>query len=165
MARAIPLYAGIERFAVKGDVVQWGGPHLFADGRFATPDARARFSTVRPRGRRRLDRDAFHVSTRRGKQFNSMVQRPTDPLTGAGRDDILIAAEDAARLGLAAGCRVRLVSTAGAFEGRLFIAPMRQGNLEVHWPEGNALLSASLRDPESGEPDYNIKVRIERLDD
>lgn len=32
----------------------------------------------------------FAVSTRRGKQFNSMVQREIDLLTGAGRDDILM---------------------------------------------------------------------------
>ena len=38
--------------------------------------------------------DEFYVSTRRGKQFNSMVQKPVDPLTGAAREDVLIAAED-----------------------------------------------------------------------
>ena len=45
----------------------------------------------RLRGRDRAA-DGFVVSTRRGKQFNSMVQRDVDPLTGAARDDILISA-------------------------------------------------------------------------
>ena len=39
---------------------------------------------------------------------------------------------------------------------------MRPGNLDVHWPEGNVLLSAARRDARSGEPDYNVEVRVER---
>ena len=66
------------------------------------------------------------------------------------------------RLGFSNGDPVRLVSPSGAFLGRVTLAPMRPGNLEVHWPEGNVLLSSTLRDPDSGEPDYNIEVRIER---
>jgi molybdopterin-dependent oxidoreductase alpha subunit len=163
IARAIPLYAGIEHFSAKGDVVQWGGPRLFDDGRFATADQRAHFARVAPPARR-LGAGRFYVSTRRGKQFNSMVQREIDPLTGAARDAVLMNAADASGLGLSAGDRVRLVSDAGAFTGRVFLTAMRAGNLEVHWPEGNALLSAARRDPESGEPDYNIEVRVERGD-
>ena len=37
---------------------------------------------------------------------------------------------------------------------------MLPGNVEVHWPEGNVLLSASVRDPDSLEPDYNAIVTI-----
>jgi molybdopterin-dependent oxidoreductase alpha subunit len=162
IARAVPLYGGIERLSAKGDVVQWGGPQLFADGRFATADGFAHFAAAAPMGRR-LGVDRFHVSTRRGKQFNSMVQREVDPLTGAARDAVLMSASDAARLGLPHGAAVRLVSASGAFTGRVFLADMRPGNLEVHWPEGNALLSASRRDPESGEPDYNVEVQVVRL--
>jgi len=40
---------------------------------------------------------------------------------------------------------------------------MTPGNLEVHWPEGMALLSGSAIDPESMEPDYNAAVLIEPL--
>ena len=46
IAAVVPLYAGIETLAAQGDQVQWGGPTLFADGRFATPDGKARFSAV-----------------------------------------------------------------------------------------------------------------------
>ena len=38
--------------------------------------------------------------------------------------------------------------------------PITPGNLEVHWPEGNTLLSASAIDPESMEPDYNATVTL-----
>jgi molybdopterin-dependent oxidoreductase alpha subunit len=162
IARAVPLYAGIETLAARGDQVQWGGPRLFADGRFATPDGRARFSVVRPTGRR-LAAGRFFVSTRRGKQFNSMVHRDRDPLTGAARDEVLMNADDARALGLAAGSPVRLVSAHGAFEGRVRLAPIRPGNLEVHWPEGNALLDPARLDPVSKEPDYNAEVVVESV--
>ncbi len=162
IAKAIPLYAGIETLSKQGDQVQWGGPVLYADGRFATPDGKARFSVV-PLPPRDLPEGAFRISTRRGKQFNAMVQREVDPLNGAARRDILMAAEDAARLGVADGGGLRLVSAQGAFEGRAKVAPIKPGNLEVHWPEGMALLSPEKVDPASGEPDYNAVCRVERL--
>ncbi|HET8644875.1 MAG TPA: molybdopterin dinucleotide binding domain-containing protein, partial [Vicinamibacteria bacterium] len=161
IARAVPLYAGIEDLGRAGDQIQWGGPHLYADGVFATPDGKARFSVVTPPARR-PDPGRYFVSTRRGKQFNSMVQRDSDPLTGARRQDVLMAAEDAAALGLREGDRVRLVSRTGSFEGRARIDRMKPGNLEVHWPEANVLLSREEIDLMSHEPDYNAVVAVER---
>lgn len=163
IARAIPLYRGIETLKAKGDQLQWGGPTLYADGRFDTSDGKAHFMTVAlsrvaTEGR---SRESFVVSTRRGKQFNSMVQRDVDPLTGASRDDILISEEDLQALGLRDGAVVTLRSDSGTFIGRLRRAAIKPGNLEVHWPEGNTLLSASVVDPDSLEPDYNAVVRIE----
>ena len=107
---------------------------------------------------------AFLVSTRRGKQFNSMVQRPIDPLNGASREDVLISEDDLARLGFATGQWTRLRSADGVYVGRLRAAPIKPGNLEVHWPEGNVLLSGTAIDPESMEPDYNTVVTLERVD-
>jgi predicted molibdopterin-dependent oxidoreductase YjgC len=179
IARAVPLYAGIETLRAKGDQVQWGGRTLYADGRFATPDGKAHFSAVNParvnaeiaktaeKKSSALSADsAFHfrVSTRRGKQFNSMVQRVVDPLTGAHRDAVFISQEDLLRLQLEDGAAVELRSASGSFLGRLKTAPMRPGNLEVHWPEGNALLSASAIDPDSMEPDYNALVTLSRAE-
>jgi predicted molibdopterin-dependent oxidoreductase YjgC len=161
IGRTVPLYAGIETLCREGDQVQWGGPRLFADERFATPDGKAHFSCVTPPARRPRA-GAFYVSTRRGKQFNSMVQRDVDPLTGAAREDVLIAAEDAARLGLRDGDRIRLTSTVGTYVGRTRIDRVKPGNLEVHWPEGNVLLSREEIDAASHEPDYNAVVTAER---
>ena len=158
---AIPLYRGIESLREKGDQVQWGGRILYADGRFATDDGKARFArlgTTLPSsapGR-------YALSTRRGKQFNSMVQRDVDPLTGASRDDILINAGDLGRLGLGEGSPVRLRSEFGTFSGKLRTAPIKSGNLQVHWPEANVLLGTSV-DPDSLEPDYNTTVVIEQV--
>jgi molybdopterin-dependent oxidoreductase alpha subunit len=159
MSRAIPLYRGIETLAEQGDSVQWGGERLFADGRFATPDGRARFGAV-TLPRRAPPGELFSVSTRRGKQFNSMVQRERDPLTGARRHDVLMSRADAEALGLSEGEAVRLVSDSGEFHAGVRLAPIKPGNLEVHWPEGNPLLSNAM-DPSSGEPDYNARVRVE----
>ena len=159
IAKAIPLYDGIERLSEKGDQVQWGGAALFADGRFATADGKARFAAVTLRQSPQDGR--LTVSTRRGKQFNSMVHRSADPLTGAARDDILISRADLSRLGLADGAAVTLRSPHGALRGRLRAADIRPGNLEVHWPEGNVLLAADRVDPDSLEPDYNARVSIE----
>jgi molybdopterin-dependent oxidoreductase alpha subunit len=177
IARAVPLYQGIETLKTKGDQVQWGGRTLYADGRFATPDGKAHFAPVSQapsrlpaanaeRAGRKGSADSaisavrFRVSTRRGKQFNSMIQREVDPLTGAERDAVFISADDLARLGLANGAGVELRSASGRYRGRLRAAAIRSGNLEVHWPEGNALLSASAIDPESMEPDFNAVVSL-----
>jgi predicted molibdopterin-dependent oxidoreductase YjgC len=160
IARAVPLYAGIETLRSKGDQVQWGGRRLFADGRFATADGKARFAPVSLRAPESAG-DGFKVSTRRGKQFNSMVQREVDPLTGSGRHDVLISAEDLANLQMESGSWATLRSPHGSFTGRLVAAPIRPGNLEVHWPEGNVLLDGARLDPESMEPDYNAVVVIE----
>jgi predicted molibdopterin-dependent oxidoreductase YjgC len=181
IARAVPLYAGIETLRAKGDQVQWGGRTLYENGRFATPDGKAHFSNLSARVRLKPDTTGesetsapgavpvvsgfsrtFFVSTRRGKQFNSMIQREIDPLTGASRDEVLISAEDLSRLQLENGSLVELRSSSGSFRGRLKSAPMRPGNLEVHWPEGSTLLSASAIDPDSMEPDFNAVATLSR---
>jgi molybdopterin-dependent oxidoreductase alpha subunit len=174
IARAVPLYQGIETLAVKGDQCQWGGRTLFADGRFATSDGKAHFMPVAQApsssyASESIGPDAraprFRVSTRRGKQFNSMVQRGIDPLTGSSRDDVLMSAADQRSLGLRSGQQIRLVGRSGSFTGRVRTALIKPGNLEVHWPEGNVLLSADAVDPESMEPDYNASVTVESLRD
>jgi molybdopterin-dependent oxidoreductase alpha subunit len=160
IALAIPLYKGIEALAVKGDQVQWGGRTLYADGRFATTDGKAHFAPVSLAAVPPAS-GSFHLSTRRGKQFNSMIQRPIDPLTGAGRDDILISQDDLTRLRMDDGAKVRLRSEFGTFGGRLRRAAIKPGNLEVHWPEGNVLLSATAIDPDSMEPADDAVVTLE----
>jgi len=141
--------------------VQWGGRLLYADGQFATPDHKAHFAAVSPRGRTRSE-GTFYVSTRRGKQFNSMVQHDVDPLTGAARDAVLMSEADAEALGVTEGTVIRLRSEYGCYDGRVCRAPVRPGNLEVYWPEGNALIGPAV-DPDSLEPDYNAVASVEIL--
>lgn len=163
IASVVPAYAGIERLSKTGDAVQWGGRHLAAGGAFPTLSGRARFTVVRS-GRPQLPPGAFFLSTRRGKQFNSMVFDDVDPLNGASRDDVLMDARDAATLGLADGAPVTLVSEVGRMEGRLRCVPaLAARTVQVHWPEGNVLIGsgAGHREPRSQVPDYNAVVRIE----
>jgi molybdopterin-dependent oxidoreductase alpha subunit len=161
IARGVPFYAGIERLARAGDAIQWGGPHLCAEWRFPTHDGKARFRVV-PLPADIAPPGAFRLSTRRGKQFNTLVYADVDPLTGASRDAVLMNPEDAARHHLASGDPVALVNAHGRFEGRVVLAPIAPGNLQVHWPEGNVVIPRGAVDATGGVPDYNACVRLER---
>ena len=160
IARVVPMYEGIEKLAHHGDSVQYGGRRLLEGGAFETPDARGRFSTLRLEATVVPD-GMFRLSTRRGKQFNSMVHANKDALNGATRDAVLISSSDALRLGLREGQAVTVRSSSGAYTGRVFVARVKPGNLQVHWPEGNGLLDAHKRSPESHVPDYNAFVTLE----
>jgi len=164
IAEVVPSYAGIEDLADTGDAVQWGGRHLCEGGTFPTADGRGRFTALTPPAVDLPD-GAFFVSTRRGKQFNSMVLSATDPLTGAARDGVFIDEADAAALGLAAGNAVRLRSDAGTYDGHLVVVRLPVRTLQVHWPEGNVLLGAGPdhREPRSQVPDYNAVATLEPL--
>ncbi|MGA5756887.1 FdhF/YdeP family oxidoreductase [Nonomuraea bangladeshensis] len=160
--RAVPFYTGIAGLARFGDNVQYGGRHLFADGRFQTPDGRGRFSAVTLPALERPD-GTFMVATRRGKQFNSMVHERRDGFNGATREAVLMSAYDADRLGLPDGARVELRSGERTYEGRVLRAPLQPGNLQIHWPEGNVLLDESRRSPQARIPDYNALVTVRAL--
>ena len=164
IARVVPDYAGIETLERTGDNVQWGGRHLAADGVFPTPSGRGRFTPVVP-APVALEGGQFFVSTRRGKQFNSMIYAARDPLNGAHRDDVLIDRADATAMGLDEGDRVRLRSGTGALECTVRYASLPAATLQVHWPEGNVLIGSGPehREPRSRVPDYNAVVTIERI--
>jgi hypothetical protein len=51
----------------------------------------------------------------------------------------------------------------GELTGRARIDALKPGNLAVHWPEANVLLSREERDALSHEPDYNALVSVEKL--
>ncbi|HKA93526.1 MAG TPA: FdhF/YdeP family oxidoreductase, partial [Acidimicrobiia bacterium] len=135
IARVVPSYAGIERLRDTGDQVQWGGERLCEgpDGpQFATSDGKAQFTPVRPPPAKPTD--GLRLSTRRGKQFNTMVHREIDPLTGAARDSIFVSDADADRLGLAEGARVLVRSSHGELCARVHRAALRPGNVQVFYP-------------------------------
>ena len=56
------------------------------------------------------------------------------------RDSVLMSRADADELGLTNGDRVQLKNDLGQFEGRVLIAPIATGNLQIHWPEGNVII-------------------------
>ena len=159
IAKAIPTYQGIEKLSAKGDAFQYGGPRLCEGGVFPMPDGRARFSVMAlpdadiPAGQ-------FLLSTRRGKQFNSMIHGEVDLLLGARRSDVLMSVEDAKELGVADRDEVLISNDLGSYRGKVHIAPIRPRNVQIYWPEGNVLIRRGVVDPQCEMPDYNALVRI-----
>ncbi|MGW2218376.1 FdhF/YdeP family oxidoreductase [Nonomuraea sp. NPDC001684] len=160
--QVVPFYQGISGLRKFGDNVQYGGRHLFADGRFQTPDGLAAFSVVEPPALERPD-GTFKVATRRGKQFNSMVHERLDGFNGAAREAVLMSPYDADRLGLADGAPVELRAGERSYQGKVLRAPLMPGNLQIHWPEGNVLLDEARRSPQARIPDYNALVTVRPL--
>lgn len=164
IAQAVPFYAGIEHLARQGDQFQWGGPRLCEDRSFPTADGKAHLTPVTPPGLgAEADADIFILATRRGKQFNSMIQQDRDPLTGAERDHIFVAAADAQRLGLEMNAPIEVRNQQGSYRGRAFIAEVAPGTLQGHWPEVLCLIPHGRIDPQGGVPDYNADVRVVKL--
>ncbi len=160
IADVVPFYDGIQHLEREGDQVQWGGERLCDGWTFPTPDGKARFQPVRPR-EVDVPEGSFLLSTRRGKQFNTMVHKKKDPLTGALREDVFVAQEDAVRLGVGDGDRVVLRSDHGEMTATVKVTGMKPGNVQVFFPEGNVLLPTGIRDPDALIPDYNAIVRLE----
>jgi molybdopterin-dependent oxidoreductase alpha subunit len=153
IARVIPQYDGIQRLGKKGDQFQWGGERLAEGGRFGTPDGRGRFTAVRPRPDA-IPEGWFRLTTRRGKQFNSMVLGDRDALLDAERLAFLIAPEDMRGRGLRNDDPVRLQNPTGSLEGRVRSGPVHAGTVLVTWPEANCLIPRDDVDPVSGMPAY-----------
>lgn len=155
--RLCPTYRGIGALNKKGDNFQYGGPRLLVDS-FPTADGKGHFtaldlpSEVIPEGK-------FLLSTRRGKQFNSIIHAEVDPLNGAQRADILIAEADAKRLGLEDGDAIVVQNEVGRMHGHARLARIQTGCVQGHWPEVNQLIPAGRLDP-AGVPDYNALVEI-----
>ena len=161
IADVVPAYRGIEALRESGDQFQWGGPRLCEGWTFPTEDRRAHFSTIAPE-EIELRPGEFILSTRRGKQFNSMVWNERDPLTGASRDALFISADDAAAIGVTDGSAVTVRSPQGEVAARAKIAPLRPRNLQMFFPEANPLLAGGRADSASGVPDYNVVVTLSR---
>ncbi|WP_104205278.1 nitrate reductase [Billgrantia saliphila] len=168
--------AGLDRTAYDALApIQWpvnaDAPHgtarLFIDGRFATPDGRARLLPVRPRPpAQKLDaarplrlntgriRDQWHTMTRTGRAPRLMNHR-AEPF-------IEIAPEDAAALGVKEHALARLHGAGGDYIGRVRVSRgQRRGEVFVpmHWSghfSGAARMGELIEahvDPVSGQPE------------
>ena len=154
---------------------QWGGRRLFAQGRFFTPDGRARMVAVRSRAPveapspdypLRLNtgryRDQWHTMTRTGGSARLSGHRP-EPL-------IELHAGDAAAAGLADGALARLESRLGSMVARVAVTDCQQPGevfAPMHWNDRFAADSVVGRlipghtDPLSGQPELkHVPVRL-----
>ncbi|MEC8381321.1 MAG: FdhF/YdeP family oxidoreductase [Myxococcota bacterium] len=162
MARVMPVYHRINELSKEGDHWQWGGAQLCANGDFANmPDCRASFSIL-DAPETEVPEGWFKMTTRRGKQFNSMVFSSKDTLQGgARRNDVLLSSQDAERLGLSEGTPINLKNDLGIFKGIARIQNIAPGYIQTYWPESNMLIERCF-DPISQEPDYHCLVQISK---
>ncbi|GIN86053.1 formate dehydrogenase [Heyndrickxia sporothermodurans] len=158
-----PNYDGIQNLKQKGDVFQWGGAWLCEDGICPTEDGRGQLLSIeipelrKPQGH-------FYVTTRRGKQFNSMIYNDKDAFNAADRYDVLMNQEDARGLNIEDGEAIVIFNKYGYFHGRAKFADTKRGNLLLFWPEGNVLIPKGVYEQYAGIPEYNTAVIVEKAD-
>ncbi|HJV43382.1 molybdopterin-dependent oxidoreductase [Caulobacter sp.] len=155
--------------------VQWpvradgkGTPRLFVDGRFQTPDGRARMVPVQPKGPAEAVGDAFPMSLNTGRirdQWHTMTRTGLAPdlCRHAPEPYVEIHPDDAKALGLKDGALARVTtSRAEAVAVAKVSDRQRRGSLfmPMHWtdafaPSGraNALVAPNV-DPTSGQPEF-----------
>jgi molybdopterin-dependent oxidoreductase alpha subunit len=160
IARSVESYREIERLQQGGDSFQWGGERLCEGGVFPLPGGRAQFVSSEPPDAR-VSPGKYRLSTRRGTQWNSIIQSERDSLTGAQRDHVLMSRADMEALGVLTGDKIRVRSDVGSYLGRAFEADVMPGHLQMHWPEANPLIASGKLDPDGLVPDYNALVTLE----
>jgi molybdopterin-dependent oxidoreductase alpha subunit len=163
IALANPNYEGIQNLTKQGDVFQWGGAWLCEDGICPTPDGKGNLIPVEIPDLDKVAGD-FYVTTRRGKQFNSMVYSKYDPFNEADRYDVLMNAEDAKDLSITERDLVVVYNQHGIFTGKARFVDIASGNLEVHFPEGNFLLPKGVYEKLAKIPSYNVAVKVEKAE-
>jgi len=150
---------------------------MFADGRFFTPDSKARFVPVQPAAEQASKpgypltlnsgriRDQWHTMTRTGRS-ERLSQHYAEPF-------VEIHPDDAARFKIADADLVRVSTGQGAILVRALITTRQQtGSIFVpmHWSDAFAsrarvdALVAGVTDPVSGQPALkSVPARIERF--
>lgn len=163
IAKAAPNYDGIQHLKKKGDVFQWGGAWLCEGGVCPTPDGKGNLIPVEiPELRKPAGH--FYVTTRRGKQFNSMIYGETDPFNDADRYDVLINENDAKELDISNGEAIVVYNKLGSFTGHAKFAPIKTGNIGLHWPEGNVLIEKGVYETFAGIPEYQAPAIVEKAE-
>ncbi|KKI91523.1 formate dehydrogenase [Bacillus sp. SA1-12] len=163
IAKANHHYDGIQSLAKQGDVFQWGGAWLCEDGICPTPDGKGQLLPIKLPEHRKSE-GHFHVTTRRGKQFNSMIYHDKDPFNAADRYDILINRIDAGRLDIKNGDMIVIYNQYGSFQGRAKLEQIKPGNIAVYWPEGNAIIPKGVYETFAKIPEYNTTAIVEKAE-
>ena len=154
--------------------VQWpvtasgGTPRLFIDGRFQTPDGRARMAAVAARGPAQATDAAFPLALNTGRvrdHWHTMTRTGLAPELCRQTPEpyVEIHPADAAPLGIAEGQLTRVQTAQGEAVALARLSDrQRPGALfmPMHWteayaPSGRANpLVARSRDPRSGQPEF-----------
>ncbi|MGL4965317.1 MAG: molybdopterin-dependent oxidoreductase [Inquilinus sp.] len=183
----IGALAGLDQEAYDAlEPVQWpvlqgrrlGTARLFGDGRFPTPDGRARFVQVRhrpPAHRPDRDRPMLLNTGRLRDQWHTMTRTGAVPRLAANSPEpaVELHPDDARRHGLAEGDLVRLKSGWGRALARARITPDQmpgQAFLAMHWNDRFTTdcvvgkLASPAVDPVSGQPELkHTPVALDRV--
>lgn len=160
IARAVAGYRAIADIDASRREFQIEG-RTFHTPRFATADGRARLR-VTPLPRFAPEPGELRLTTLRSEgQFNTVVYEEQDLYRGgAGRDAVLVSAQDASRLGLTAGDAVLVETETGQMQARVTLADIRPGSIAMYYPEANALVPRTI-DPRSGTPAFkSVRARL-----
>ncbi len=146
----------------------WGGD-AFADGRFPTPDGRARLVPVAQRALTAPPaRFALTLNTGRYRdQWHTMTRTGLSPTLARHRDEPLVEVhpDDAAAAGLADRALARVTTPSGESLFRVALSPaQRRGELftPIHWTDRQStggrtgLLPRDRVDPHSGQPGFKL---------
>jgi assimilatory nitrate reductase catalytic subunit len=150
--------------------VQWpkGAPRLFADGRFATPDGRARLTPLRTRAPAVQTSGAFPLALNTGRlrdQWHTMTRTGLAPelCRHAPEPVVDIHPEDAAAAGVLEGAITRVITPRGEAVAIAHLSDrQRRGDifLPMHWTDAFAPSAGANRlvapqvDPRSGQPEF-----------
>jgi nitrite reductase (NADH) large subunit len=158
------------------DAAHAGTKRLYTDGRFHTPSGRARFVVPRRLAVAEPRAAAAPIALTSGRvrdQWHTMTKTGAVPrlLAHTPEPELELAPEDAARLGVASGDRVRASAPRGAFEMTARVSdalPAGVAFAPMHWSAGGALVNrvfASVIDPASKQPELkHVPVQIERVE-
>ncbi|WP_157217934.1 nitrate reductase [Flavisphingomonas formosensis] len=155
---------------------RWGGAP-FADGRFATPDGRARLVLAKQMDRQPPLRDwPMTLNTGRYRdQWHTMTRTGLSPKLARHREEPLVEVhpDDAQALGLAKGDLARVATPSGESIFRVSLTEgQRPGEIftPIHWTDQvstggrTGLLPRPLVDPHSGQPGFkSTPARLEKV--
>ncbi len=162
MAKVVPGFGALARIDETRREFTIAG-RTFHETRFATPDGRARLHPT-PLPDFAPAAGEFRLMTLRSEgQFNTVVYEEEDLYRGNRRRDVvMMAAEDAARLGVVEGERVLVETDAGRLEAAVALVDIRPGSLAMYYPEANALVPRRL-DGRSKTPAFkSVAARVRR---
>jgi molybdopterin-dependent oxidoreductase alpha subunit len=133
----------------------------FHEPSFNTEDGKARFA-VTPLAPVGAGKGEFRLMTLRSEgQFNTVVYEEEDLYRGTiRRDVVMMAQEDAHRLGVHEGDPVTVETEAGRMDVFVSVIDIRSGNLAMYYPEANVLVPRRL-DARSGTPAFkSVAARV-----
>lgn len=162
IANVVPGFEAIGEMDRGGEEFQIAG-RTFHEPKFGTGDGRAHFA-VTPLPAPFAHEGEFRLMTLRSEgQFNTVVYEEEDPYRGTDRRDVvMMAEEDAQRLGVEDGGRVRVETTSGAMDVVVSLLDIRPGSIAMYYPEANVLVPRMI-DASSKTPAFkSIAARVTR---